>query len=1002
MFVRAPKESSDHLGYSRGPNSLLTPWLARLLVFALALGAFLIANTLYLVTNRLADVSGWQFFAVGKTTIPKLFQAMVVSHTYVGVVFAVLMLLFAMLHLPRVWRRRRGRTLLSGILFVGVGSALAITGFFIMTVAATRNNSWAWWTHVICAVLAPALYLVHRGVSYVAPLRIDYARFGFAVSAIATVIVAGHLIGPRERTLTQEAQLAQAKGTLTGPGAKDREIAAYVGSDFVPAAYVPPSSPFFPSSATTTTGDYLPARIITRGDLGRPGELQSDLDRYGFAVEAKIGAETCSRCHRDIVEQWSKSAHRFASFNNPFYEATINDMRANATESNPWIEEHLRQFPDAKDRVGMVKSKWCSGCHDPALMLPGQMDKAIDRNTPEAQAGLTCLACHNIDQVHNQTGNGRYNIADEQEDPYLFADAPAGSVRAYLHDLVIKAKPTVHKRQMKKDFFGTSEFCSACHKVNLDVPVNNYRWFRGQNEFDAWHDSGVALNASRTFYLPPVKKQCQECHMPLEPAPQGDVAAKDGMVRSHRFLAVNTALPFVRDDHETIQRTEAFLRDEKLSVDVFAVTPESATEPIMAVERANLKLVAGERYLVDVVVRNKGVGHTFPGGTNDSNEGWLEVSLVDDAGRTLGLSGAIQPDGHLDPYAHLYKSIMLDRHGERISKRNAQDIHVAAFVRVIGPGTADVAHYAFTPPPEFAGRSVSVKARLLWRKFDRPYMEFAYQNSRDGFKRFERCPDLPVTEIAADSVTFNVIESCAERELGGRVEVPIADQADWMRYNDYGIGLLLQDDTRGAARAFAMVGNVAPERLDGPRNLARTAVRDGNLTQAYEHLKACERLAPADAQTAWVWGVALQEDGRYEEAVMAYLRVLEVFPEDRAAWRNMGLSHRLNNNYELAIQAFDRVLAIDPEDRVAHYHRIFCCRALGREKEAATSAAAYEKYQIDESAQEMTQTFRLKNPGVNLETQAVHVHELALSGASPVSGLPPPPVRPQPQGSVGQ
>ena len=190
--------------------------------------------------------------------------------------------------------------------------------------------------------------------------------------------------------------------------------------------------------------------------MGSPEKLKGDLDKYGFVKETPIGAETCNRCHQDIVAQWATSVHRFSSFNNPFYEATINDMRKNATAPNMWVEEHVKQYPATADRIGMVKSKWCSGCHDPALMLAGKMDNEIDRNTAEAQAGLTCLACHAIDQIHNRTGNGNYNIADEQEDPYLFAAAKTGSAGAYLHDAALKAKPTVHKHQMLKPFFRTS------------------------------------------------------------------------------------------------------------------------------------------------------------------------------------------------------------------------------------------------------------------------------------------------------------------------------------------------------------------------------------------------------------------------------------------------------------------------------------------------------------------------------------------------------------------
>ena len=47
--------------------------------------------------------------------------------------------------------------------------------------------------------------------------------------------------------------------------------------------------------------------------------------------------------------------------------------------------------------------------------------------------------------------------------------------------------------------------------------------------------------------------------MPL--VPSNDPAAKDGMVRSHRFPAANTALPFVNDDAEQLKAVQDFLQD---------------------------------------------------------------------------------------------------------------------------------------------------------------------------------------------------------------------------------------------------------------------------------------------------------------------------------------------------------------------------------------------------------------------------------------------------------
>ncbi len=453
------------------------------------------------------------------------------------------------------------------------------------------------------------------------------------------------------------------------------------------------------------------------------------------------------------------------------------------------------------------------------------------------------------------------------------------------------------------------------------------------------------------------------------------MSAKDGLVRSHRFLAVNTALPFVRGDQETIDRIEAFLRDEKLSVDIFASRSGRQGQTVMALDRTQPALVAGQRVTVDVVVRNKGVGHTFPGGTNDSNEGWLEFSVLDEEGSVLAVSGWVGDNGHLDPMAHVFKSLLLDKGGNPIQRRNAQDIHTTVFANVIAPGTADIAHYEFVVPRELAGRTLTLTARLLWRKFDRHYTEFAFRANREGFKRFDDVPDLPITEIAADEVRLSVASTApASNSL-----VTDSDSSQWVRYNDYGIGLLLEDDTRGAARAFAAVVRLQPGRIDGPLNLAKTAARDGNLEAAYEYLRQAEAIAAGDPQAAWVWGVVLQEDGRYDAAVSAYRRVLEVFPGDRAAWRNLGRTYYLSQQYEDALAALDEVLRIDPEDRISHYHRMLCYRALGLEQQAARAAAAYEVYAIDESAQEITRSYRQRNPGANLMAQKIRTHRLTIS-----------------------
>jgi tetratricopeptide (TPR) repeat protein len=273
------------------------------------------------------------------------------------------------------------------------------------------------------------------------------------------------------------------------------------------------------------------------------------------------------------------------------------------------------------------------------------------------------------------------------------------------------------------------------------------------------------------------------------------------------------------------------------------------------------------------------------------------------------------------------------------------------------------------------GKKLTLRARLLWRKFNRRYTEFAFDENPEGFKRFRDVPDLPITEIASDEVELRIV--LPEAQTARPVEA--AQPSEWTRYNDYGIALLLEGNTRAALRAFERVAALQPERVDGPLNMARTALREGNIETAYEFLLRAEAIRRGDARVAWVWGGALQEDGRYEEAALAYRRVLEDFSEDRAAWRSLGRTLYLDRRFEEALLALDRVLEIDPEDRVSHYHRMLCYRALGREAEAEAAAAAYERYRIDESAQAITRAFRLANPGVNLMAQRIHTHPVTAT-----------------------
>ena len=105
-----------------------------------------------------------------------------------------------------------------------------------------------------------------------------------------------------------------------------------------------------------------------------------------------------------------------------------------------------------------------------------------------------------------------------------------------------------------------------------------------------------------------------------------------------------------------------------------------------------------------------------------------------------------------------------------------------------------MAHYRLTLPPDLPAGSLTARARVLWRKFDRAYTEFAFGANPAGFAEFDEVPDLPITEIASDEVVIGV---------GGRVDPVSTEEQDeeiWVRYNDYGIALLREGNDASPRR----------------------------------------------------------------------------------------------------------------------------------------------------------------------------------------------------------
>jgi tetratricopeptide (TPR) repeat protein len=654
---------------------------------------------------------------------------------------------------------------------------------------------------------------------------------------------------------------------------------------------------FYPSEAITATGNFIPASTLMMDDY-------------------------CLKCHKDAYEGWFHSAHHLSSFNNKAYLFSVRETRKVGLE-----------------RDGNTQaSRWCAGCHDLVPFFSGAFDNPNfdDVNDPTGQAGITCTSCHAITNVNNTRGNAAYTI--EEPVHYPFATSK-NAVLQWINNTLVKAKPEMHKKTFLKPIIKSAEFCSTCHKVGIPWGVNHYKDFvRGQDHYTSYLLSGVSGHGARSFYYPDVaKSNCTECHMELKPSTDFGAKDFDGKggreIHDHFVIGANTGLAAINGDRESADRHARFLADKKVRVDVFGLREGGEIDgKLTAPLRPEAPVLEpGKKYLVEVVVRTLGVGHPFSQGTVDSNEIWVELAAKSN-GRIIGRSGGIDQGGYVDPFSHFINVYMLDRNGYRIDRRNPQDIFVPLYNKQIPPGAGQVVHFGLEVPADVKG-PIELEAKLNYRKFDRIYMDYVFGKGQG--------PELPITVMAKDAVQVAVQGGPAAKNE------PSPVQPAWQRWNDYGIGLLLEGPAKGgqkgelkqAEQIFLKVAEL--DRADGWVNLARVYQKEGRIPEALAALEkaAAHKEPPAPWVINWLTGQINVRNAMFDEAIENFQAVLNT----RIPERKIDLSLDFEVNNELAsalyirskqesvdsderrellmkaIAAYRRTLAIDSEDVFAHY-----------------------------------------------------------------------------------
>jgi tetratricopeptide (TPR) repeat protein len=607
--------------------------------------------------------------------------------------------------------------------------------------------------------------------------------------------------------------------------------------------------------------------------------------------------DDCADCHADVASHWRQSAHANASFDNPWYRASVDQFRAER---------------------GKEESRFCAGCHDPLLLLSGDIDGGVKADNELAYAGITCLVCHNVDSTRSD-GNASFTLSDA---PILLPD-PASPEEIEAHRTRLTMQP-----------LRTAALCGSCHRSFSGAAIGNDNHLPGIDDLGDWASSAYA--GAVQGHLTSVKENsCQGCHMRPVAASDAEMAgASDGMVSSHRWTASHTAMAAQLPDAKHAQQAKDELEGAVL-VDVGAV--RAGLRRYVLPHESRLR--GGERLVFDVLLENVSTGHRFPGGVRDMHDVWVEVEVRDAAGKLLAVS---LPNADDNDDVFVLRTTVLDAAANPEILHQVHRFSAPAFDRTLPAHDAQAVRYSMHLPRKLA-LPLQVDARLLHRKHSLRFQAFACESSRTergigfaagaeahGKVALDPCLEQPVTEIGAARVWMG--RGAAEQDPVGGAARPAIE-----RLLTQALALLhaKQEHVHMAKpsidRALRLAREAELPVLQAQALVlrARLSSTQGRPNEAVAFTQGAEALIGPNPVLDRIRGNAYARVWRWKQAAEAYRLVVDASPFDWRAWQDLARAYGSLSDDENALFAADAGLRLAPHDEGLLRSRALALGSLG-------------------------------------------------------------------------
>jgi tetratricopeptide (TPR) repeat protein len=302
-----------------------------------------------------------------------------------------------------------------------------------------------------------------------------------------------------------------------------------------------------------------------------------------------------------------------------------------------------------------------------------------------------------------------------------------------------------------------------------------------------------------------------------------------------------------------------------------------------------------------------------------------------------------------------------------------------------------VIHYRLDVPADLRS-SLTLAARVRYRKFDAAYTEFIEADrSAESADRF---PALPVVDLCEDRITLPVSGMAPADEMWKDQQSSI--EPAWQRWNDYGIGCLLEGDFQGAKgelrqaeAAFRRVTALPEAAGFGWINLARVYLEEGRLAEAAEAVNEASAANPPAPwwHLAWFGGSVAAENAStpadLDRAIEEFASILAPENQPRSRGFDFSRDYVVRNQLaatifkrsltaegaeragllQAAINHYDITLAGDPENLPAHYGLAQCHARLagGAADVRATEAEAIAAEPFNPTGRRLPRLFALRD-----------------------------------------